>query len=215
MTPLLTLLLVQLLPTHSPGNYQNSYLKIALNNHCLQPIQFSSYDHYRLLSTKNISAKISECTPSYCTVYVISKGNLAMVRSGEGEPPVRKIKEKDTVSETNSNHSSSNILPSSLTGFINPQLKLFLQKKNRFKYIFQGFAVWHLFKMWQILLGVEIILSILLLCHLRGFKSCDRMYQSLTDRMYRIRSDQMFLRVLAINGSKRKFIVVIILQQIL
>uniref|UniRef100_A0A7N0T6I2 RING-type E3 ubiquitin transferase n=1 Tax=Kalanchoe fedtschenkoi TaxID=63787 RepID=A0A7N0T6I2_KALFE len=63
----------------------------------------------RLLSSRNLSAKISEYTPSYCTVYAISKGKLVMVRSSECDPASKMAKDKDTGSETSSNHSSSSI----------------------------------------------------------------------------------------------------------
>lgn len=54
MTPLLTLLLVQLLPTHSPGNYQNSYRKIALK----KIIPFNQFNFLLMTITDYFQLKI-------------------------------------------------------------------------------------------------------------------------------------------------------------
>ncbi|KAL9669322.1 hypothetical protein QQ045_006867 [Rhodiola kirilowii] len=45
-----------------------------------------------LISSRNLSAKISEYTPSYCNVYVISKGKLGMVRSADCDASISKGK---------------------------------------------------------------------------------------------------------------------------
>ncbi|KAJ4956779.1 hypothetical protein NE237_013562 [Protea cynaroides] len=64
----------------------------------------------------NISSRISEYTPSFCTVYVVSKGNLTAVRSSTLEANIcTKSESSDTSDSDNSSSYGSSMLTGSTT----------------------------------------------------------------------------------------------------
>ncbi|XP_043716109.1 U-box domain-containing protein 35-like isoform X2 [Telopea speciosissima] len=59
----------------------------------------------RKLKGQNISSRISECTPRFCTVYVVSNGNLKSVRPSTSEPNISTKGESGDTSDSDNSSS--------------------------------------------------------------------------------------------------------------
>ncbi|KAJ0729980.1 hypothetical protein HanOQP8_Chr07g0265941 [Helianthus annuus] len=66
---------------------------------------------------QNLSSRISESIPSFCTVYVISKGVLSSLRAADSET-IGSSKDDSNSSDSSSVTSSSFLTPSSRTGTV-------------------------------------------------------------------------------------------------
>ncbi|XAR71827.1 Non-specific serine/threonine protein kinase [Bertholletia excelsa] len=69
---------------------------------------------------RNLSSKISECTPGFCTVYAVSKGKLSSLRPSDMEI-TGSIKD-DSSETTSSTNNSSSYIPSSQSDSTNQSL---------------------------------------------------------------------------------------------
>lgn len=81
-------------------------------------LRFSMYftTIYACRKIKGLSSKISACTPSFCTVYAVSKGKLSSIRPSDSETVVSS---KDDNSDTCSTVSTSSNASSLQTGNVN------------------------------------------------------------------------------------------------
>lgn len=74
---------------------------------------------YTCRNLKGLSSKIAASTPSFCTVYAVSKGKLSSIRPSDLETVESS---KDDNSDTGSNTCSSSYTSSSQTGDNNNQV---------------------------------------------------------------------------------------------